>query len=154
MTTTSHYEIIATPAGRHLVILDGRQIADCKTAEAAQKVIDRREADLAANTARREESAAEHRAYETETRRLISSLDWTRVRKTVSREPGYSVNCLGSRCEAVLDYWGAPVRTCIVLLVAGADRDGTSPLTSDDLMQLEIDIDSDDETRDLVARHV
>jgi hypothetical protein len=75
------------------------------------------------------------------------------VRKVVSREPGYAVACLGAGCEAVLDFWGAPVRTCIVLIRAGYELGGYE-LGDDDRAQLEADIDSDDETRDLVARHV
>ncbi len=151
-TATSQYSITTTLAGRYLVALDGRQIAECKTSEAAQRVIDRREADIAANARRRDQSAAESRAYQAETERLIRALDWSRVRKVVSREPGYAVACLGAGCESVLDFWGAPFRTCIVLIRAGYELGGNK-LSDDDRDQLLIDIDCDDETRDLVTRH-
>jgi hypothetical protein len=76
--------------------------------------------------------------------RAAEEADWARyremiprLRKVVSREPGFAVNCLGDRCEAVVAYYGAPVRTVIVLMTAGASLEGTRRLKDIDYAAVE-----------------
>lgn len=60
-----------------------------------------------------------------------------RLRKIVSREPGHSVASLGSRCESVYSYWGAPRRTVVVVMAHGADLTGTMALDDEDVTIVE-----------------
>lgn len=143
--------IVLATDGKHEVTLDGRVIARCKSRDAAERVIALRDKQMNDNALAREERARQNREYDAETERLMAAIK-PRLRKVVSREPGYAVNCLFDRCVAVPTFWGAPVRTCIVIMRAGTDLTGTQPLTDEDYAQVECEIDTDDECRAIVAR--
>lgn len=129
--------IITQAADRWIVTeADGRQVASCKTVEAAQRIRDQRSMDIAHAASQRSEADRLDAEEAAEARAKLEAI-MPRLRKVVSREPGFSVNRLGDRCEAVYQYWGAPVRSVIVLMADGASHDLTLPLSDDDICQIE-----------------
>lgn len=153
VASPAHYAIVVE--GRyHLVVCDGRQIARCRSREAAEKVVRVREEQIAANLRDREAETAEIDAREREAAALGRSLR-SRLRKVVSHEPGHAVNRLGERCQSLPTYWGGGYgvpRTCIVVMRDGASTEGTHRLTWDDYSELVARIESDDECRAICRR--
>ena len=106
-----------------------------------ERAASQREYDKAVQAARVQKqraAAAEQLLLDKEEAAAAAGWLIPRLRKTVSREPGFSVYRLGDRCLGVIAYYGAPVRTCFVVMASpDTDMTHTSPLHAEDLQYID-----------------